>query len=103
MAERRRERRRQQKEPSPPRKQQRKDKQTKFVIAAQELDATPEQLEAIKGTLLKTAVNALKDFKRVDGGALERPEIGVEFFSLSFSLSFSLAIGEPDELLGPTR
>ena len=103
MAERRRERRREQKEPPAPRKEQRKDKQTKFVIAAQDLDATPEQLETIKGTLLKNAVNALKDFKTVEGQAIARPDVAVEFFSLSFSLSFSLGIGEPDRLAGPTR
>jgi hypothetical protein len=92
MAERRRERVRKKGDgvkAEPPRKETKKSKATKFIIDAGELLASPEDVEKVKSALLRSAVDQLKGFKAVSGDAL-RPNIGVEFFSLSFSLSFSL-------------
>ena len=92
MAERKKERKRQKVEdPVEPRSRETKQgNQTKFVIGVDNLKATPDEIDNIKSALLKQAVTQLKDFRSTKGGVLERPNIGVEFFSLSFSLSFSL-------------
>ena len=103
MAERRRERRREQGEPAPRRQETRQDKETRFIIAAKDLAAQPEEIEQIKSALLKNAVSTLKNFRTAEG-AVVQPEISAAFFSLSFSLSFSLGFGRPEELVGgPTR
>lgn len=103
MPERKRKRQRIRKEPTPPRHETKQEKQTKFIISAGELAATPEQLEEIKSTLLKNAVAALGRYRTPAGDALARPNIDVEFFSLSFSLSFSLGFGLSEELISPAR
>ncbi|CAN5566547.1 hypothetical protein BH10BAC5_BH10BAC5_20100 [soil metagenome] len=66
-------------------------KQTKFVLDVGDMVATPEQIEAIKSSILKNAMVELKKINvaGVKGDAI-RPKIGAEFFSLSFSMSFSL-------------
>ena len=104
MPERRRERRREQKEPTGTRRQDAsQEKQTKFVISASDLAATPEEIQDIKSALLRSAVNVLKDFRTTTGEAVARPQVSTELFSLSFSLSFSLGFGEAEELAQPTR
>lgn len=65
-------------------------KQTKFIIDAGDIKVTAAELEKMRSALLKSAVLTLKNAKTSKGKPAEAPQIGIEMFSMSFSLSFSL-------------
>jgi hypothetical protein len=68
-----------------------KGKQTKFVLDLGDIAATPEQIEDLRSGLLKNSIALLKSAKLATvAGQDIRPKIGVEAFSVSFSVSFSL-------------
>lgn len=67
-----------------------KGKQTKFVVDLGDVKATDDKLDDIKSSLLKTAIAQVKGLTTTSGDKVQRPEVGVELFSMSFSMSFSL-------------
>ena len=68
-----------------------KGKQTKFVLDVGDITATPEQIEDLKSNLLKSSIDLLRRANiSTESGEPARPKVGVELFSVSFSVSFSL-------------
>jgi hypothetical protein len=68
-----------------------KGKQTKFVLDVGDIDATPEQIEDLRSAILKNSIDLLrKSSLQSLAGEDIRPKIGVEMFSVSFSVAFSL-------------
>jgi len=68
-----------------------KGKQTKFVLDVGDIAFTPDQLEEVRSDILKNSLKLIRDKHLTSlSGAEVRPKIGVEEFSVSFSVSFSL-------------
>ena len=68
-----------------------KGKQTKFILDVGDISATPEQIEDLRSAILKNSIDLLRTQHLVGAAGEEvRPKIGVEMFSVSFSVSFSL-------------
>jgi len=98
MPERKRERsRRQVDNPTEPHTvETKKGKQTKFLLDVGDLAATPDQLEELRSSLLKSSIELLKSRKLVSRtGEAVRPKIGVEMFSVSFSSPSALVVRAP--------
>jgi hypothetical protein len=66
-------------------------KQTKFVLDVGDIEADADQIEELRSSILKNSIQLLRDRNiRAASGEALRPKIGVELFSVSFSVSFSL-------------
>lgn len=66
-------------------------KQTKFLLDIGVVNIDPDEVEELRSEILRSSIQLLKTrgFKNLSGES-PRPKIGVESFSVSFSVSFSL-------------
>lgn len=68
-----------------------KGKQTKFVLDIGNVEVDQDQVEELRSEILRNSIQLLKSRGLTTAtGEAPRPKIGVELFSVSFSVSFSL-------------